>query len=263
MSIYFIIRILDMQVYETKLLPAYRKFMRGNDPQPLIALGEEAIARMTRKEKKDFDYLSLSEGIGILNGSVFYNSKGDYKNQETRKTTLADKKKNVLNSFAPSLLLTLCNPRIRGLVPEQNMSKTALYDYLYYCSDWVQDVFTTAQELRGGDLEIPLGECPPVLFSDLDIREFQQVMREVANPNHFGSTSEIQDYFCQHLKAHLKVTFPKAYREQKKYYELYAARFENWLKWDEAQLKKDFNNLIKLLRLVEERPHLRLMLYLS
>lgn len=263
MGVYVYVRMLDVQVYENKVLPAYRKFVRGGDAQPLIVLAEEAIAKMTLREKRDFDYVTLSEGVKILDGSVFYNSKGDYRNKEKRKTTLADKKVFVSGQLAPSLLFTLCTPRIRGLSVEQDMSKTALYDYLYYCSEWVQKVFAFGKKLRGEYLKISMGEGFPQFFSDEDIQEFKQVMREVANPRDLGGASEIYAYFRKHLKAHLKKTFPGGRKHRDAEFESCSKRFEYWLEADEAQLKKDFNNLVELLRLASEQPHLRLVFYIT
>lgn len=263
MSVYFLIRIVDMDQYESKLLPAYQNFMRSNEPRELIALANEAISMMSPEEQEDFDYSGLVDGIEILNGSVFYNSKGNYHDQENRKTTIADKKLFVTGQFAPSLLTTLCTPRIPGLVVEQNMSKTALYDYLFYCSDWISEVFTTARELHGEYLQINLCDGRPQLFSDEDIKEFLQVMNEVTNPNNFRNTADIYGYFCNHLKVHLKEIFGEEQQEYALYYEQYSNRFENWLKYNDTQLKKDFNNLINLLNIIANDPKLKLMLYLS
>ena len=262
MGIYVYVRLFDLRAYQQTVLPAYRKFMRGNDPQPMMALAEEAIAKMTPREKKDFDYTTLKEGIGILNGSVFYNSKGDYTNKETRQTTLADKKVFVSGQFAPSLLFTLCTPRIRGVTVEQNMSKTALYDYLYYSSKWVADMFAGGGEPRGGYLKIPLGEGYPCLFSDRDIQDFQNALATVVNPQELEEVEAIYSQFCQSLKEHLQAIFQQDYRKRKQYYEQYSGRFKVML-GDGAELKKEFANLANLLKIVTESPHLKLVMYLT
>lgn len=122
------------------------------------------------------------EAVGILNGSVYYNPSDSSIQSRDGKTTIAAKKIYVRDNLGYKILMALCVPTAEGINSEQNMGRNPLIPYLYERSEWIGNIFTGAKELRGGELEIDVGDSAPQLFSKSDLRIFDAELAKVPVP---------------------------------------------------------------------------------
>ena len=182
----YYIHLFNLRVYRERILPAYQAFFERDNTEILITLLRECIqildANPQLSERLLWSKESCEKDIGILNGSVYYNSKGNYgSNRGKRETTREDKRIFAKGLLSSNILQVLCVPRDKGVKPEQNMGRTPLIPYLYERSEWIKDLFTSVRQVRGGLLELSIGECSEV-FTKEDIQEFSTELAKVPVP---------------------------------------------------------------------------------
>ena len=181
------ILLFDTRAYREKVLPAYKAFFDKDDPAPLIRLLREVIGRLDgaggapsgpRLEPREV----YEEAIGILDGSVYYDTRGSRNPGGRRKTTRKSKRAFVRGSLGYDLLVALCVPRGKGFSGEQGLTTSDLSRYLGARSVRVEQLIMGQRQLRGGVLEVGGGETPLELFSDEDVREFTAELAGVTPP---------------------------------------------------------------------------------
>ena len=187
MGLDYYLHLFDMQMYREKVLPAYQAFFENDDANALIALLNEVVHKLDTGTPMPHPDIwtrgAYEEAIGILQGTVFYSPKGEpTAAMKGKKTTRGARRIFVKNNLAYILVLALCVPRDKGVDPEQNMGRTRLIPYLYERSEWIEELFTSIRKVRGGSLEIPLGESPSQVFSKEDLREFSAELAKVPPP---------------------------------------------------------------------------------
>ena len=166
MGLDYYLHLFDLRTYREKALPAYQAFFGQDDSAPLILLLEEIIRGLdvnaalpgpTLWNKEGYE-----EGIGIIDGSVYYALGSNYETRRSgRKTTRDNKRMYVRDQLIHTILMALCAPRDRGVNPEQNMTRSPLIPYLYEHSKWTEDRFTSVEELRGEAISTvsPVSSC--------------------------------------------------------------------------------------------------------
>jgi hypothetical protein len=187
MGLDYQLHLINLKIYREKILPAYREFWEKDDPKFLIELLKEIIQKLDTNAKlpgpKLWSRASYNEGIGILNGDVYYSLKGEYRsNQNVKKTTRAAKRYFVKNSIGPDILLALCVPRDKGVDPVQNLGRSQMISYLFEKSEWINDLFTSKRFTKGIFLKISLGESPGQILTKENIQEFSLELAKVPPP---------------------------------------------------------------------------------
>jgi len=184
MSVDIFIYLFDPQLNEGSVLPAYRTFVDKADTVPLVKLLRDAITQLDSmpigQSAPRWPKAVYEEDIAILTGKEYYSSKA----KEPKKgdvTTPEDMRILVENSVAPELLEVFCIPRNLGINPEQSMSRTALVNYLYSQSTWIEDYFTGSKHVTGPVPEIKLGEwCQ--FFTQDEVEAFDRELSRIERP---------------------------------------------------------------------------------
>ena len=189
------ILLFDARAYRDKVLPAYKAFFDRDDPAPLIRLLREVIAGLDKagrvqQEPRLESREIYEEAIGILDGSVYYDTRGSRNPGGKRKTTRKSKRAYVSGNLGYDLLVALCVPRDRGFSGKQMISTTELSRYLGGRSEWFEGLIMGGRRLRGGELEVGGGDTPLELFSDEDVREFAAELARVTPPESPGVRDE-------------------------------------------------------------------------
>lgn len=262
MGLDYYVHLFDLRTYREKALPAYQAFFEQDDSAPLILLLQEIIKGLdvsaafpdpTLADKEIYE-----EGIGILDGSVYYAPGANYETgRGGRKTTRENKRKYVRDQLIRMILMALCVPRDRGVNPEQNMTRSPLIPYLYEHSEWIEDRFTSVVELRGGMLEIPEGEDFLELFSEEDLHEFCAELAKVPAPE---GDLEIKKQFekgLNSLRESLRQQLPEGSPEFNELYDSISALFQQ-LSPKGEDLRKEYENLRAIVNLALEDADLTL-----
>jgi len=181
------IHLFNLKVYRERVLPAYRAFLDSGDSEIFIPLIRECISILEANPQLSNDLLwnkeICEEDIGVLNGAVYYNSKGNYgSNTGKRETTREDKQFYAREIVSPNILQVLCVPHYEGTNSVQNLTRTPLTHYLYERSDWIMELYTRGHEVGGGPLEIFIGEWSE-FFTNEDLQEFSDELSKVSAPN--------------------------------------------------------------------------------
>ena len=205
---------------------------------------------------------SYEEAIGILNGTAYYNPKGDYTNSQGKKTTKKNKQIYVRESLIHDLLMALCVPRNKGVNPEQNMGRSSLIPYLYEKSVWIEDLFTGIREVRGGQLELPEGETAKELFTKRDLQEFGFELAKIPPPDGEAEARKQFDKYTATLRESLKQQCAEGSAAFNQLYETMLALQKHCLPESGTSLVQEYENLRKLLQLALEEPDLTLTLSL-
>jgi hypothetical protein len=258
----YYVHLFDLRTYREKALPAYQAFFEQDDSAPLILLLQEIIKGLDVSAALPGPTLSgreiYEEGIGILDGSVYYAPVANYETSRSgRKTTCENKRMYVRDQLIHMILMALCVPRDRGVNPEQNMTRSPLIPYLYEHSGWIEDRFTSAVELRGGMLEIPEGEDFLELFSEEDLHEFCAELAKVPAPD---GDLEIKKQFEKgqnFIRESLRQQFPEESPEFKEFYD-YLSTFYQQLSPAGEDLRKEYDNLRAIVNLALEDADLTL-----
>ena len=262
MGLDYYVHLFDLRTYREKTLPAYRAFFDQNDSAPLILLLQEIIHGLDVNAALPGPTLSdreiYEEGIGILDGSVYYAPGANYETSRSgRKTTRENKRMYVRDGLTHKILMALCVPRDRGVNPEQNMTRSQLIPYLYEHSEWIEDRFTGGEELRGGMLEIPEGEDALELFSEEDIHEFCAALAKVPAPDGDIEIKKQLEEGKNYLRESLKQQFPEGSPEFKEFYD-YLSTFYQQLSSKGEDLVKEYDNLCAIVNLAVEDADLTL-----
>ena len=176
--------LVDLREYDSILLPAYRAFLQQSDPKPLVSLVERALSPFSVQRKRgllkkpDDVYQEYAD---ILRGKVFYSSTGS-RASTSGSASKEDLRLFIDNSVAQDLFMLFCTPEVANFDPEQNMSRTALMQYLYSQSRWIEDYFTFATEPSGPVLDIRLGEWSRLYSAD-EINEFNDEIGRMPRPS--------------------------------------------------------------------------------
>lgn len=180
------VHLFDIRTYREKVLPAYQAFLRRDDPEPLISLLRECIKELDSNphlsEKLLWNKEAVEDDIRVLTGAI--NDRPDANTssiQAERKETHKARRDFARRQLGSYILEVLCVPRNKGVIPEQDMTNSPLVSYLYGKSGLIKDLFTFARPVRGGRLELPLGESAQ-LFSEKDIQELRSELDKISPP---------------------------------------------------------------------------------
>ena len=122
------------------------------------------------------------EAVGILNGSVYYSSRGEDRLSNSQKTSRADLEIYVSENLTSAVVIPLCVPYKEGIASKQDMTNSELVDYLYERSDWIKKVFTFEKPPKGGRLDVPIGGASE-LFAKEELQTFSAEISRIAEPN--------------------------------------------------------------------------------
>ena len=180
------IHLFNFRIYKKKVLPAYQKFVKKDEPEALVTLLRECISKFDSNphlpKKLLWDKESCEEDIGILTGTMYYSPDGGLSsNQGEREKTYTIRRDYARELLMFRLLQVLCTPYDKDIDPEQDMSNTLLVNYLYEESEWIKKILMGEQQVQGGFLEIPLGETSE-LFTKEDIKVFNYQLNKVSLP---------------------------------------------------------------------------------
>jgi hypothetical protein len=180
------IYLFDHNSYQRLVVPAYRAFFERHDSQPLVQLLQTVISKLDADTPLYTSPLWTREiyleALGIVEGKIYYNSKGQQASDSNSKTTRADLQLYVRRNLGPTLTTPLCIPYKEGLVSNQDMTNSRLVDYLYEGSGWIEDVFTFAKLLEGGSTEVPIGESSE-LFTKDEVQKFSVELERIPEPD--------------------------------------------------------------------------------
>jgi len=264
----YYVHLFDLRTYREKAWPAYQAFFERDDSTPLILLLQEIICGLDVNTALPgptlWDKELYEEGIGILDGSVYY---APGANDETghggRKTTRENKRKYVRDGLTHMILMALCVPRDRGVNPEQNMTRSPLIPYLYEHSEWIEDRFTSVIELSGGMLEIPEGEDALELFSEDDLHELCAELAKAQAPDGEIEIKKQLEQRQNRMRESLRQQVPEGSPEFKEFYDFYSTLYqqlstEENLRIEGENLRKEYDNLCALVNLALEDRDLTL-----
>jgi hypothetical protein len=148
----------DLREYERSVLPAYQAFVKTSDTRQLVGLLQSLLSEIRSGKRASYWSAEVyQEEIDILMGKQYYSSQGN-EQQKGSITSLEDLRRFVEGNVAPDLVRVLCIPHEFNFESEQSMSLTALNNYLYSQSRWIEDYFTGSKEVTGAVPEIKLGE---------------------------------------------------------------------------------------------------------
>lgn len=182
MGVEVAVYLFDPRPYEESILPAYRKFLEKSDTRSLVSLIQSVLPEVrTGKRNSYWSPEVYEEDIAILTGKQSY-SPGGKQVSPTDAPTLADIRLLIDNSVGPSLVELLCLPEDRGAIPKQSMSRTALDNYLYAHSRWIEEYFTGSKEVSGPVLEIKIGEWSR-FFAAEEVEAFDTELSRMPSPN--------------------------------------------------------------------------------
>jgi hypothetical protein len=167
--------------YKEEVLPAYRHLTDRNDAKSMIHLLREISQKLgSRNEEDRLEKELYGRAIGILEGSIHYDP--DILRNPALNIKESPKQFFVKRQIGYKILEAICIPRSQNIASEFDMSQSPLVRYLYKHSEWIEDIFTFAEEVRGGELEIPLGESSE-LFTKQEIQEFNAHLERVPPPD--------------------------------------------------------------------------------
>jgi len=175
----------DPQPYEDSILPAYRAFVERSDTGPLVKLLQRALPRVesipTARGGPGWSKAIYEGEIEVLTGHQYYSSLGR-PGKKGSVTSPEDMRVFVDGQVAPELVQLLCFPQDMGFNPRQSMSLTALDNYLYSQSSWIEDYFTGSKEVAGAVPEIKLGEWSR-FFTREETETFDAELSRMARPS--------------------------------------------------------------------------------
>jgi hypothetical protein len=186
MGLNYKVYLFNLRSYREKVLPAFHAFFAKNDPDPVIALMKECIHYLNDNpelsEKLFWDEETCEDDVGILKGTVYYSpDDGRSTNQGNSDEAYKVRKEYARSHLSSIVIEILCVPQYSGVSSEQNMGNSSLIPYLYEKSQYIEDLFTSVKQVRGGPLELPIGEISE-LFTKQDIQEFSMHLDKVPVP---------------------------------------------------------------------------------
>ena len=186
MGLNYKVYLFNLRAYREKVLPAFHTFFAKNDQDPVFALMKECIHYLNDNpelsEKLFWDEESCEDDIGILKGTVYYSPDDGRSTNQCNSDGAYKVRKEYARSHLCSIVIEiLCVPKYSGVSSEQNMGNSSLIPYLYEKSQYIEDLFTSVKQVRGGPLELPIGEISE-LFTKQDIQEFSMHLDKVPVP---------------------------------------------------------------------------------
>ena len=267
MGLDYYVHLFDLRAYCEKAAPAYQAFFEQDDSAPLILLLQEIIHGLDVSAALPGPTLSdrevYEEGIGILDGSVYYAPGINYETSRSgRKTSRKNKRMYVRDQLIHMILMASCAPRDRGVNPEQNMGRSPLIPYLYEHSEWIENRFTGG-ELRGGMLEIPEGESALELFSEEDLQEFKAELADIPAPEGDIEIKKRLEKAQNDLRDTLRQQVPEGSPEFNEFYDFLSTLYQHLstgenLRKEGENLRKEYDNLRALVNLALEDADLTL-----
>jgi len=264
----YYVHLFNLRTYREKAWPAYQAFFDQDDSAPLILLLQEIIRGLDVSAALPgptlWDKELYEEGIGILDGSVYYAPGANYETGRSgRKTTRENKRMYVRDGLTYMILMALCVPRDRGVNPEQNMTRSPLIPYLYEHSEWIEGRFTSVIELSGGMLEIPEGEDALELFSEEDLHEFCAELAKVPAPEGEIEIKKQLEQGQNRMRESLRLQVPEESPEFNELYDSLSVSYrvlstEENLRKEGENLRKEYDNLCALVNLALEDDDLTL-----
>lgn len=191
-----VVHLFNVKTYKTKVLPAYRTYSTTNDARPVIALLRECLRVLDANPQVSKRMLlnaeSVKDDIGIIEGTVYYTpDQGKTSNQGNSKMA-----RTVRQEYARYIswiiLELLCVPYDKGIDPQQDMTNSALVNYLYDRSRWITDVFTGSGKATGLALKYAIGESSEP-FTRQAIAEFDRELSEIEAPQDAGMQREFEN----------------------------------------------------------------------
>jgi hypothetical protein len=188
------IYLFNIRSYREKVLPAYKQFFRKNDPELLITLLRECIEELNSNPQLSkqllWDKESIEEDIGILMGTVYYSPDGGYSsNQGEKKESHKVRRDYAREVLSSNILQILCVSRDKRMNPQQDMTNTPLITYLYEKSEWIKDLFTFVRPVKGGRLELAIGESSE-FFTKEDVQRLSVELSKVPPPEDYQLRKE-------------------------------------------------------------------------
>lgn len=180
------VHLFDINTYKKRVLPALRTYLTANDSRPLVELLKECnqILEANPKLSKRLLWNSeiIKEGIGILDGTVYYSpDEGKTTNQGRSNTARRVKRNYAKQQLSPMIVEILCVPLNKEVDPEQDMTNSRLVTYLYDRSDWIKNVFTFSGNATSRGLEFPIGESTEP-FTERGMEELDRELTKVEDP---------------------------------------------------------------------------------
>ena len=180
------IYLFNLRTYREKVLPAFHTYFAKNDPDSVIALIKECIRYLNDNpalsEKLFWDEEICEESIGILKGTVYYSPDGGRSNNQGNSEDAYKIRQEYARSNISSIVIEiLCMPRYPDVNSKQNIGGSPLISYLYEKSQYIEDLFTSVKQVRGGPLEFPIGESSE-LFTKQDTQELSMQVDKVLPP---------------------------------------------------------------------------------
>lgn len=190
------IYLINKKTYQEKLLPAFQALSDKDDSQLLIVLLKDVIERLDKGHQSPqaagWNREVFEEAIGILDGSIYYSTHDTSGVEHQNRTTRADKLLFATENIGSALVLETCVPQQDSPKPHQDMSNTALIQYLSERSEWIRDVFTLARPVTGGHLPVPVGDSSEC-FTDHEVEQFQIELNKIALPEDMSTKQEYEN----------------------------------------------------------------------
>ncbi len=192
------VHLFDINTYKKRVLPALRTYLTANDPRSVLALLNECNRILEANPKLSkrlfWDSEMIKEGVGILDGTVYYSPDGGKTTNQGRSNTARRVKRYYAGQqLGPMIVEILCVPFNKGVDPEQDMTNSRLVTYLYDRSDWIKDVFTFSGNATGRGLEFPIGESTEP-FTERGMEELDRELNKVEDPTDAELRRELDNF---------------------------------------------------------------------
>ena len=166
-----IIYLFNMTIYKEKVVPAYQSLMTENDPNKLIALlKQEASPKSTTHIEKT---------PLLWEGEIYDEAlqKLDLiKTKLGRSEIKTIKEDSYLSSYItvqllPMIVEAICIVRNRTALYSFDLNNSKLSSYLFTHSNWIYNLALLNYDVKGAELEFPIGEWS-ITFTKDEEREF-------------------------------------------------------------------------------------------
>lgn len=180
------LHLVNLTLYEEKVLPAYRRLLKRNEAGALINLLQECAEKLNTNPELSqrllWDKESVDEAIGILNGTVYYSPDGGRTSNQGKGLETNKVRRAYAKGLSSNLVEILCVPHGKGVTADQDMTNTPLISFLCERSKWINDVFTFARPVDGGRLEFSIGESSEILTKQ-NLEQFSLELKKIPLPD--------------------------------------------------------------------------------
>jgi hypothetical protein len=259
----------DPRTYERRLIPAYRSFLDLGHTEPLIALLKEVIRSLPSNEGQLAEGLqsaeSYQEDIEILEGLGKREGTRRHPNAlPAPKQRHSRNRRYVSESIVPDLVIALCVPRDRGVIPQQQM-ESALALHQKENPEWIEDLLSGVQTPTGGVLEVSLGEGYTEIFSRQDLETLAAEL-DALPPLQPGTEQQKQSSFWEEYRRAAAQSFPPGSSALDKLLgEIDATELKtaSLIPEADASLAGEYDNLRRMVRIAAADQDLTLLLVRS